>query len=95
MILFAAAQLHSAIANTEGCAYSIDFRTVTSTMFAPRAAPNLDTHCTGTSLRDFVRAADYTAMPEDAIAPYDTAPRPKDATLVFKAEPAAAKSTVS
>jgi hypothetical protein len=88
VILFAAAQLHSAVANTGGFArYSIDFRTVNMDEVKTRGgAPNLDSNCTGTSLRDFVRAEDLAPMPEEVAALYDTAPRPKDAPLIFKPE---------
>ena len=35
------------------------------------AAPNLDSHCTGTSLRDFIRGRDRAPMPDDVVARYD------------------------
>jgi hypothetical protein len=35
------------------------------------AAPNLDAECTGTTLRDFLRAADLEPLPGEVIANYD------------------------
>ncbi len=34
-------------------------------------AHNIDSECTGTSLRDFLRASDLTPMSEDAVELYD------------------------
>jgi hypothetical protein len=54
-------------------------------MGGPASSGNvIYTNCTGTSLRDFVRASDYQRMPEEVVAPYDTAIRPKDAVLVYE-----------
>jgi hypothetical protein len=73
IVLFSAAHLHSTVPNTSGRArYSIDFRTVNSAdLEAGRAAPNLDSHCTGTSLRDFIRGSDRAPMPDELVARYD------------------------
>ncbi len=72
-MLFSAAHLHSTVPNTSGRArYSIDFRTVNlADLKAGRSAPNLDSHCTGTSLRDFIRGSDRAPMPADVVAQYD------------------------
>jgi len=85
VVLFSAAQLHSAVPNTAGRArYSIDFRTVNLTdLRAGEAAPNLDTHPIGTSLRDFVRGTDGAAMPEDVVKKYDNAPV-GDGVLIYR-----------
>jgi len=74
MILFSAAQMHSTVPNTAGFTrYSIDFRTVNSDDLRTRAgAPNLDTACTGTSLRDFMKGSDLSRLPEDLVAQYDS-----------------------
>ena len=73
VILFSAAQMHSTVPNTSGrTRFSIDFRTVhLRDLRAKLGAPNLDSASTGTSLRDFVRAADLSPMPEDAVELYD------------------------
>jgi hypothetical protein len=39
-----------------------------------RSAPNVDSHPTGTSLRDFVRGSDASPLPEDVVALYDSGP---------------------
>jgi hypothetical protein len=57
---------------TEVARYSIDFRTVHyDDVIARRGAPNLDTRCTGTTMRDYLRASDFAHLPEKAIALYD------------------------
>ena len=38
---------------------------------AGKGAPNIDSKCTGTSLRDFLKASDFSRIPEDIIALYD------------------------
>jgi hypothetical protein len=76
--------LHSTVPNTAGRArFSIDFRTVHLHDVAARnGAPNIDSACTGTTLRDFVCAADLSRMPEELVLPYDQEP-PTDGVLVF------------
>ena len=73
IVLFSPAHLHSTVPNTSGRArYSIDFRTVNRTdLELGRSAPNLDSRCTGTSLRDFRRGSDAAQLPDDLIARYD------------------------
>lgn len=75
-IIFAAAQLHSTVPNTAGLSrYSIDFRTVHLEDVQSRGgAPNLDSHCTGTSLRDFMRGTDLARMDESVVAEFDDTP---------------------
>lgn len=72
-MLFSAAQLHSTVPNTCGIArYSIDFRTVhLDDVMQKRGARNIDSACTGTTLRDYIRASDFEHLPEDAVALYD------------------------
>ncbi len=84
MLIFSAAQLHSTVPNTSGrTRYSIDFRTVSlEDLQSGRGAPNLDTRSTGTTLRDFLRASDFTPMAEDVIARYDVGSK-RDGLLVF------------
>ena len=85
IVLFSAAHLHSTVPNTSGKArYSIDFRTVNlADLKAGRAAPNLDSHCTGTSLRDFIRGSDRAPMPDDVVARYDDESSARAESLVF------------
>ncbi|ROO82730.1 hypothetical protein EDD29_0213 [Actinocorallia herbida] len=73
VLLFSGAQLHSTVPNTSGrTRFSIDFRTVhIDDVRAHRGAPNVDAACTGTTLRDFVRAGDLAPMPEDLAAEYE------------------------
>jgi hypothetical protein len=72
MMLFSAAQLHSTVPNTCGVTrYSIDFRTVhLDDLRSKCGAPNIDSSCTGTTLRDYIRAADFAHLPQEAVTPY-------------------------
>jgi hypothetical protein len=85
MLLFSAAQLHSTVPNTSGVTrFSIDFRTVSlRDVIEGRGAPIVDSHCTGTSLRDFVRAADSSPMPEEVAQRFDHDHHADD-VLVYK-----------
>ncbi len=72
-IVFSAAQLHTTVPNTTTrTRFSIDFRTVNlDDLIEGVGAPNIDSACTGTTLRDFVRASDLAPLPEDLIEAYD------------------------
>jgi hypothetical protein len=85
IVLFSPAHLHSTVPNTAGFArYSIDFRTVNlADLRSGKAAPNVDSRCTGTSLRDFKRGSDAAEMPEDVIARYDDESA-REGELVFQ-----------
>ena len=85
IVLFSAAQMHSTVPNTAGLArYSIDFRTVHyDDVAAHGGAPNIDSACTGTSLRDFMRGTDLARLPEEIVGRYDDG-RPADGVLVFQ-----------
>jgi Phytanoyl-CoA dioxygenase (PhyH) len=85
VVLFSAAQMHSTVPNTAGRArYSIDFRTVNlADLHAGVAAPNVDSHPVGTSLRDFVRGNDAAPMPEHVVQKYDNAPA-AEGVFVYK-----------
>jgi hypothetical protein len=76
VILFSGAQLHSTVPNTTGLArYSIDFRTVNGEdVRRRRGAPNIDSACTGTTLRDFLRVSDLAPLPDAVVALHDVAP---------------------
>lgn len=86
VILFSGAQLHSAVPNTSGSTrFSIDFRTVNAAdLYEGLGAPNLDSHPTGTALRDFVRGSDGSPMPDDLVARYDSGGPVENSVLVFR-----------
>lgn len=73
MIAFSGAQLHETVPNTTDVArYSIDFRTVhLDDVLARRGAPNVDSRCTGTTMRDYMRASDLSKLPDDVVQMYD------------------------
>jgi hypothetical protein len=75
MLLFSGAHLHSTVPNTTGrTRFSIDFRTVhIGDAAAKKGAPNVDSACTGTALRDFLRASDLQRFPETLAIPYENA----------------------
>jgi hypothetical protein len=72
-ILFSAAQMHSTVPNTTPYArWSIDFRTVNiDDALVQRGAPNVDSACTGTTMRDYLRVRDLAHLPEAVIALHD------------------------
>jgi len=69
---FSAAQLHSTVPNTSDLTrYSIDFRTVhLDDVWSRTGAPNVDSACTGTSMGDFLKGADCSRLPSEALALY-------------------------
>jgi hypothetical protein len=73
IIMFSAAQMHSSVPNTSGLTrFSIDFRTVhLDDVVAKRGARNIDAACTGTTMRDYLRGADFSHIPDDIVALYD------------------------
>jgi hypothetical protein len=73
VMAFSGAQMHSSVPNTSGVTrYSIDFRTVhVDDARAHRGAPNVDSHCTGTTMRDYLRVTDLSLVPEDVIRLHD------------------------
>lgn len=85
IVLFSGAQLHSTVSNTSGMTrYSIDFRTIhLDEVRTMGGAPNVDSAPTGTSLRDFVRASDFSRMPEEVAMQYDPEAANADG-LVFR-----------
>jgi ectoine hydroxylase-related dioxygenase (phytanoyl-CoA dioxygenase family) len=74
VIVFSAAQMHSTVPNTSGrTRFSIDFRTVhNDDIVSQVGAPNIDSACTGTSLRDFMRGTDLSRFREDVVQRYDS-----------------------
>lgn len=87
-IFFSGAQLHSAVPNASGrTRFSVDFRTVhIDDVIAKTGAPNIDSACTGTSLRDFLRGTDLSPIPDSVIRGYDLEPV-TDGELVFQPPP--------
>lgn len=73
IILFSGAQMHSSVPNTSGVTrFSIDFRTVhLEDALAKSGAANIDSACTGTVMRDFIRGTDLSPMPDGVVALYD------------------------
>ena len=85
VILFSGAQLHETVPNTTDMArYSIDFRTVHfDDVVEHRGAANIDSRCTGTTMRDYLRASDLKHIPEDVISTYDDGTAADDRILYF------------
>jgi hypothetical protein len=73
MILFSGAHLHATVDNTSGTArYSIDFRSVHRADAKMRnGAVNVDSWCTGSTIRDYLRASDLSRLPADVIDTYN------------------------
>ena len=69
MVVFSAAQMHSSIPNFTGkTRFSIDFRTVhLGDLVAEKGAVNIDSHCTGTTIGDYLQVASLKNIPEDII----------------------------
>ena len=76
ILLFSGSYLHSTVPNTAGIArFSIDFRTVhLDDVVGKIGAPNIDSACTGTTLRDFLCGADLSQIPEELVQPYENPP---------------------
>ena len=94
VIVFSGAQLHETVPNTTDLArYSIDFRTVhLDDVLARRGAPNLDSRCTGTTMRDYLRVSDLQRLPEEVVRLYDDGTATADQVLYFGDRLAAASS---
>jgi len=85
IILFSGTQLHETVPNKANIArYSIDFRTVNIEDVENRVgAHNLDSRCTGTTMRDYLRASDQAHLPEDVVQLYDDGTEVKSSVLYF------------
>lgn len=85
IILFSGAQLHETIPNTSNVArYSIDFRTVhIDDVIGRRGAPNVDSRCTGTTMRDYLRGSDLHHIPDEIVGAYDDDTAGNDKVLYF------------
>jgi len=86
VIVFSGAQLHSSVPNTSGVTrFSIDFRTINlDDAGARRGAANVDSRCTGTTMRDYLRATDLARVPDEVVALYDDSTR-SEGKLVYGA----------
>jgi hypothetical protein len=75
--------MHATVPNTSNrTRFSIDFRTVhLDDVVDGRGAPNIDSECTGTTLRDFLRASDSVRMSDEIAGEYDT--QPAEGELIF------------
>jgi hypothetical protein len=84
IILFSGAYLHATVPNTsDRTRFSIDFRTVhLDDVNHRRGAENIDSECTGTTLRDFLRAHDSMRLADEIAEQYDTQP-PVEGELIF------------
>ena len=73
LLSFSGAQLHSTVPNqTSTARLSIDFRTVHLDDLIAHAGPdNVDSHSTGTSVRDYRRTDTGASLPDDVITQYD------------------------
>lgn len=69
MVVFSAAQMHSSIPNFTGkTRFSIDFRTVhLGDLVTEKGAANIDSHCTGTTVGDYLQVASLENIPENII----------------------------
>ena len=85
VLLFSGAQLHASVPNTTTRSrYSIDFRTVDRRDVARDVGAELvDSHCTGTALRDFVNVDTGNRFDEAFVRTFYGDP-PEDALLVFQ-----------
>jgi hypothetical protein len=88
LILFSGAQMHSTVPNTSRATrFSIDFRTVNlDDVRDRRGAPNADSACTGTTMRDYLRAADLERIPEELVRLYDDG-TPATGELIYQPPP--------
>jgi hypothetical protein len=73
MVEFSGHHLHSDVPNTSGrTRFSIDVRTVdVDDIRIGFGARNVDGHCTGSSIREFMSAADLSPVPDDVVALFD------------------------
>ena len=73
VIEFSGQQLHSSVPNHSGrTRFSIDFRTVhIGDLELGHGAPDVDIECTGSTIRDFIRAADFAPMPDHIVRLFD------------------------
>ena len=85
MILFSGAQLHETVPNTTGsratASTSGPYNLDDVDRASRRAQP--DSRCTGTTMRDYLRASDLQHIPEDVIRTYDDGTETEQKILYF------------
>jgi hypothetical protein len=66
-IVFSGAHLHATAPNNSDCTrFSIDFRTLhIEDLASGNGAPNVDTRACGSTISDFIRVADFAAIPAE------------------------------
>ena len=79
LIIFPAAHLHGTVPNTtERTRISIDFRTVhLDELETDSGAPNVDSACTGTTIHDYLSAADGKSIPDSIVDWFEESTRPR------------------
>jgi hypothetical protein len=84
IIIFSGAQMHSTVRNTSGqTRFSIDFRSVhLDDVMAKAGAPNVDSECTGTTLRDYLRGSDFVRLQDEIAMQYD-GDQPLEGELIY------------
>ncbi len=87
MIGFSAAQMHASIENNTGrTRLSIDFRVVhEDDVRSMTGAPNVDSECTGTTMRDYLRCTDLERLAPELVALYDESEPSDDEVTIYKA----------
>ena len=73
VMVFSGAQLHSSVPNTSGrTRISVDFRVVNrADVESGLGAVNVDSQCSGTTMRDYLRVSDLERLPAEVVRPYD------------------------
>jgi hypothetical protein len=73
VMMFSGQHLHATVPNTtEVTRFSIDFRTLhRGDLERGLGAPRVDSHCTGTSMRDFLHCDNLSRLPTEIVARYD------------------------
>ena len=72
ILIFSGAQMHSTVPNDTGkTRYSIDFRTVNiDDLLARKGAVNIDSECTGTPMKDYLRGTDLAQLSDEIFNMY-------------------------
>jgi hypothetical protein len=72
LLIFSGAHMHSTVPNDTGkTRFSIDFRTVNiDDLLNRRGAANLDSECTGTPMKDYLRATDLAQLSDEIFDMY-------------------------
>jgi hypothetical protein len=72
LLIFSGAQMHSTVPNDTGkTRFSIDFRTVNvDDLLQRRGAANVDSECTGTPMKDYLRGTDFGLLSDEIFNMY-------------------------